>query len=317
MYVNENPKGYFPGGPASTGRFLFLPQSGWAKNPNFSHTNCPNVIQTWDWATPIAGYLKIEVDLLETTDDRLSRFEVLRRSRRSPARPTTSWHPASARRSPSTDLMPSYNTASQFHLLPAGTGGQVGGVQGSADLTSPSGYEPMITKIGRPSEKIYIADGARFSDAKTSPDINLNYQGTGGGAFRGRGPLDRRHPLLGPQQRKGQRVGRPGRRPNLRVSTRHAQAVARPIRTVSTAASSTATSSRWATSRPPTRTCGCRRGRPTRPTTLGCRMSVQAACGRRSKGIESRLQRDHDYRRHLANENRLAFARRAGFVWCF
>src|SRR3954451_9682073 len=167
MYVNDNPKGYFPGGPASTGRFLFLPQSNWAKNPNFSQTNCPNVIQTCDWATPIAGYLKIEVDLLETTDDRLSRFEVLRKVPAFTCPVNDIMASGFGTPLASTDLMPSYNTASQFHLLPAGSGGQVGGVQGSADLTSPSGYEPMITRIGRPSEKIYIADGARFSDAKT------------------------------------------------------------------------------------------------------------------------------------------------------
>ena len=35
------------------------------------------------------------------------------------------------------------------------------------------------------------------------------------------GPWTGEHPLLGPQQRKGQRVGRPGRRPDLRVSPRH------------------------------------------------------------------------------------------------
>jgi prepilin-type N-terminal cleavage/methylation domain-containing protein/prepilin-type processing-associated H-X9-DG protein len=188
MYVNENPKGYFPGGPASTGRFLFLPQNGWSKNPNYSNANCPNVIQTWDWATPIAGYLKIEVDLYETTADRLSRFEVLRKvpAFTCPANDILAVSFGSP--AATTDLLPSYNTASQFHLLPAGSGGQVGGTSGSADLTSPSGYEPMITKIGRPSEKIYIADGARFSDAKTPPDINLNYAGTGGGAFADVGP---------------------------------------------------------------------------------------------------------------------------------
>jgi prepilin-type N-terminal cleavage/methylation domain-containing protein/prepilin-type processing-associated H-X9-DG protein len=188
MYVNDNPKGYFPGGPATTGRFLFLPQSGWAKNPDYSNANCPNIIQTWDWATPIAGYLKIEVDLYEKTEDRLSRFEVLRKvpAFTCPANDimATAFPPVVA----TTDLMPSYNTASQFHLMPMGTGGGGGTVEGSPGLTSPAGYEPTITKIGRPSEKIYIADGARFSDAKTAPDVNLNYAGSGGGAFADMGP---------------------------------------------------------------------------------------------------------------------------------
>ena len=189
MYVADDKGGHFPGGPATTGRFLFT--RTWSNDPAYSNANCPNVCQTWDWMTPLAPYMKIDVPLGATPAERLDRFEILRKhpALTCPANDvlagsfTTTGGPTA-----SGDLMPSYAIATQFHLLPNGTAGRAGTVDGSADLTSPPRYEPKITMIGQASEKVYIADGARYSNAATPPDIDLNYTGSGGGAFGDIGP---------------------------------------------------------------------------------------------------------------------------------
>ena len=64
------------------------------------------------------------MDLLETTDDRLSRFEVLRKVPAFTCPANDIMATGFGTPLATTDLMPSYNTASQFHLLPAGNGGR-------------------------------------------------------------------------------------------------------------------------------------------------------------------------------------------------
>src|SRR5258708_18506435 len=50
MYTTEN-KGYIPGSPVTSGRFLF--DATWGDGP-YSDNNCPFVSQIWDWQAPIA-----------------------------------------------------------------------------------------------------------------------------------------------------------------------------------------------------------------------------------------------------------------------
>jgi prepilin-type processing-associated H-X9-DG protein len=51
----------------------------------------------------------------------------------------------------------------------------------------PPGYVPKLTKIGSPSRKIYIADGARYSNNTDGPDSDLAFDGSLGGAFSDQG----------------------------------------------------------------------------------------------------------------------------------
>jgi prepilin-type processing-associated H-X9-DG protein len=67
--------------------------------------------------------------------------------------------------------------------MPAGTGGRNFVTQAFADCTPPPGYSPKLDRVGVSSRKIYIADGARYSSATVAPDIDLNYNASGGGAF--------------------------------------------------------------------------------------------------------------------------------------
>jgi prepilin-type N-terminal cleavage/methylation domain-containing protein/prepilin-type processing-associated H-X9-DG protein len=182
-YTTEN-NGAIPGSPATTGRFLF--NNTWGHSPSFSNSNCPGITQSWDWQTPLARMMKIPFPEGGSSTDRLARFETLRMAKQfqCPANIilagpyTGSGGPAC-----SYNLDIAYATATQFLLLPSGTGGGAGTVEGSSGLSSPSGYFPKITKVGITSEKIYIADGARYSNADTPPDIDLNYIASGGGAY--------------------------------------------------------------------------------------------------------------------------------------
>ena len=190
-YTREH-DGYFPGGPATTARFLFT--SKWADEPAYNNANCPNISQLWDWMTPLAPYLNVPVPTGGSVDERVTRFDLLRKHRAFTCPANDVLAPAfTASGGPvvPTDLAPSYAIATQFHLLPTGTGGKNGGagrVEGSADLTPPAKYKPLITKIGLPSEKVFVADGARYSNATEPPDVDLNYDASGGGAFGDMGP---------------------------------------------------------------------------------------------------------------------------------
>lgn len=191
-YTLDDPNGRIPGGPVTTGRFLF--NANWTANPAYGNANCPGVSQIWDWMAPLAKYLQIGAPAGGSISDRVARFDLLRRQPAFTCPANDVYAPAytgTGGPAASNDLVPSYATATQFHLLPTGTGGRAGlagVIEGSADLTPPAKYEPLFVRIGQPGEKIFVADGARYSNADSPPDVNLDYDSPGGGAFGDMGP---------------------------------------------------------------------------------------------------------------------------------
>jgi type II secretory pathway pseudopilin PulG len=189
-YTTEN-KGYIPGSPTTSGRFLWLPD--WSgTDPQYSDTNCPVISQCWDWQAPIARMMGINFEEGGTTAERRARFEKLRLFKGFQCAENNlmaPWFPGSGFQC-STDKLIAYNTASQFLLLPPGGAGDSssgGTTTGSAALGAPSGYGCKITQVGPSARKIYIADGARYSNTSTSPDIDTAYIGSGGGAYSAMG----------------------------------------------------------------------------------------------------------------------------------
>ena len=180
MYAGEN-GGAIAGSPVTSGHFLF--GSDWKPNPRFSNANCPDVIQSWDYMTPLGHYMEIVYDGGGSSNSRLSRFELLRRQQVFICPSNESLAGPFGSLKASYDRMISYNTAALFLLNPAGTGGSNFVTQAFADCTPPTGYSPKIEAIGDATGKIYIADGARFANSTTPPDIDLSYAGSGGGAF--------------------------------------------------------------------------------------------------------------------------------------
>jgi prepilin-type processing-associated H-X9-DG protein len=93
----------------------------------------------------------------------------------------------------------SYSTSEAFHELRNGasfSGSMPAGASPVQRVTSPTfhntpqGYVPKITKIGKPSLKIYVADGGRFSTG-TPPTMNLDFVAGVGGAYADIGAYSR------------------------------------------------------------------------------------------------------------------------------
>ncbi|HEX2972479.1 MAG TPA: hypothetical protein VHP11_09100 [Tepidisphaeraceae bacterium] len=177
LYVQAN-NGAIPGGANTSGAFLY--------NLKYSNDDCPGVSQIWDWQAPIAKALRIPFEEGGSREQRIDRFRTLVN------------HPLF--RCPENDVMAtpyglvdwsangrglmnvnSYNIAAAFQYTL--TGGPVGQKTCRLEYLVPADYVPKIGKIGNPSRKIFIADGARYSNASVAPDMDLNYLGGFGGAY--------------------------------------------------------------------------------------------------------------------------------------
>lgn len=176
MYAQEN-NNYFPGGPGSSARFLFT--STWAANSTYSDFNCPDIVDVFDWASPLAHYMNIQYDSGPSSTSRLNRFETLRNAGVfvCPSNDILAGPYSGSALTCSVGRIPSYNTSMMFQLMPAGTGGTNGVTQAYAsDLCSPPpGYVPKLNRVGTTSDKIFIADGAHYSSTNVQPDIDLSY----------------------------------------------------------------------------------------------------------------------------------------------
>jgi prepilin-type processing-associated H-X9-DG protein len=84
--------------------------------------------------------------------------------------------------------MVSYNTAINFLLVQGGQANEIETVDTSrTKVTLPSSYSPKVSKVGDPTQKIYIADGSRYSRSDIPPDADFDYIGRFGGAFSDQG----------------------------------------------------------------------------------------------------------------------------------
>src|SRR4051812_39332340 len=180
MYVAEN-RGYFPGGPNSSGAFLLRSQS-----PPYSDLNCPDVVQIWDWQSPIARMMGVSFPNGGSATDRIARFTQLNDfgAFRCAENQQLSEPFGSPGGNWPTVTMNSYNLAMVFHMKnnPQQTAGD-GRMLARSDWNPPQGYVPKITAVGDTAKKIYIAEGARYSRQDVPPDYDPAFDGTYGGAF--------------------------------------------------------------------------------------------------------------------------------------
>lgn len=188
MYAAQN-NNYIPGSPATSGRFVF--NDDWTKNATYSNGNMPNITQIWDWQAPIADAMGIDFNHGGATADRVERFVQLRdfKGFTCPENETIGV-PYTGAGGPSFPVgrIVSYNTANELLLLEPGKG-SAGTTASSAGLSCPAGYAPMVSKVGAAAKKVFIADGARYSNTTSAPDTDLNYVGSGGGAYGSIGPF--------------------------------------------------------------------------------------------------------------------------------
>lgn len=56
------------------------------------------------------------------------------------------------------------------------------------DTQLPNSWRPVVSRMGVAASKVYCADGARYSDVSTAPDVDLSVNAAWGGAFSDGGP---------------------------------------------------------------------------------------------------------------------------------
>jgi len=215
--------GWIPGSPATTGAFLYNRNTQpWTYNKTYSDTNCPGIVQSWDWQSPIAVMMGMHLDPPSeviannptayqvngaysdaTQASRMYRFNLLINNKifTCPENQFTSFEYTGSG-GPNADATsiqngglvitaPSYFTAEDFLLQPNFTlsttgalysGGLENEIYSYWNTTNgyfnlPSGYGPRITKVGVPSHKIYLAEGAVWSDYVQPPNYVLGIWG--------------------------------------------------------------------------------------------------------------------------------------------
>ena len=197
MYASQN-KGYIPGSPGTSGLYLYTQAT-----PAYTDDNCPGLITGFDWMTPIARVMGVNIPNLDgiSKDERGKRLEFLVKLPQFTC-PENQFLMTSFPVDPKFPTLPftSYCTAATFlyynsSSLPSGLVGVA--ATKSALVMAPSfanvltDYAPKLNRIGIGSEKIYIADGARFATIGQPPDYDWAYDGGTGSMFADIGPYDK------------------------------------------------------------------------------------------------------------------------------
>jgi prepilin-type N-terminal cleavage/methylation domain-containing protein/prepilin-type processing-associated H-X9-DG protein len=191
MYVTDN-KGWLPGSGYTTGSVFFNESGGtWTQSTTVTNGNMASVpILPTDWMLPLLQEMGIKLKTMTITpfspagdpseSDRYAEYcneqEFI-----CPAYAGAVSAPYAT--SPSAGIVQasSYVTAWAFLLT---TGSPTPGFTGGSRISTgapwpsyPQGYVPMITKVGTTSDKIFAADGAKFSNGvyggTYAPDYNL------------------------------------------------------------------------------------------------------------------------------------------------
>jgi len=202
IYASQN-KDAIMGSAWTSGRYFYVDPtaSPLVANPAINdNTNCGGNIQIYDWATPAAKVMGVKYNDGPALTDKVERYDQFRNfgGFRCPENEIIAvvFAPsAAATMSKATGYMVSYNTAMGFLLTRNVSGttnsgavvGPVGRTVGRASAGSaqnpPPNYGVKVSQVGDASRKIYIGDGARFSNVTQAPDADISAWGGNGGAF--------------------------------------------------------------------------------------------------------------------------------------
>jgi prepilin-type N-terminal cleavage/methylation domain-containing protein/prepilin-type processing-associated H-X9-DG protein len=187
IYAAQN-KGAIPGSGWTSSLFLFK-DNGTNPDTTFNDGNCPGVTDIFDWEAPIGRVMGIKFNDGGDPASRAERFMTLRdvKTFTCPENDfvATIFNPAGLN-NVTIGRMISYNTCISFLMQSKGKSQQT--ALTFATLVLPSSYSPKVAKVGQPSEKAYIADGARFVSRGTAPDVDLACYGNLGGAYADQSP---------------------------------------------------------------------------------------------------------------------------------
>lgn len=151
-------------------------------------------VQNWDFLGPMAEVMGLGIPLADGTADGMKkRFNAIRSS---PAflcrsnRYLAISFPGSGSVDAGTGRMVSFNTCRMMltRVDPTISDEGQGVVTPGSRIGLPAGYAPKIDKIGVPANKVFFADGSRYSAANSgegiiAPDYNLSANASYGGAF--------------------------------------------------------------------------------------------------------------------------------------
>jgi len=211
IYASQN-NGFILGSPQSTSQFLFInpaestngknvptTTSNEATDPQtaavYSQTDCPNLMTEMDWESAAADIMGLQYDHGALTANRENRWATLQTYKQfiCPENQTAfnqySGDNPIYTGAASAGLMPSYNTAGIF-LWTCNTiaGGNSTVNTAGVYYNPPSAYSPKLGSVGPSAQKVFIADGMRYSNEYTLPDADMSPFGSGGSAFSGLGP---------------------------------------------------------------------------------------------------------------------------------
>jgi prepilin-type N-terminal cleavage/methylation domain-containing protein len=187
------------GSPTTTGTTLTKPG---ASGPVAMTIAVGAAVQRWDWAGPMAAQMGLPIASAGTGvgQDVAKRFNELRSTPAFLCKSNNflATHYIAGGPNAGTDRMVSFNTniyqlfayassasSSQFPSDPLGTSWYGNGFP---DVQLPKEWKPYITRLGNPSNKVFIADGSRYSTISNRPDYDLSPNAAWGGAFADAGP---------------------------------------------------------------------------------------------------------------------------------
>jgi len=147
-------------------------------------------VQRWDWMGPMAKQWGVSLAAQSATpEDTIQRFNFLRDM---PAFqcPLNDFLAVAWPQSIDAGVgrMISYNAARYilFEHASRSSDGSADGVRYYDNIYAekiPYDWSPRVTKMGDTSRKVFMADGARYSNVSTKPDYDISPQGGWGGAF--------------------------------------------------------------------------------------------------------------------------------------
>lgn len=155
--------------------------------------------QPWDWIGPMAKYFKAPFSQQKIGD--LFNAQRAQRTFECPANRfvATHWIGSAIKAGPG--RMVSYNTSETFMYAARETKFQlrypIPHAKEGPGLTTmpigwierlPPGYLPRVDRIGNPADKVFLADGARYSSSTQEADYDLSRYARFGGAYSDAGP---------------------------------------------------------------------------------------------------------------------------------
>ena len=201
IFATQN-NGYLPGSIYSTGRFLVKePRNGRVASNligGYDDNTCPSVIQSSDWASPLAKIMQVKFEEGGNDQERARRFVKMRDLPQftCPSNEITSFQFGTSVDNAIVGIgkMVSYCAANGFLLqrkdaaTADGDNNVVGVSVTRSDWNVPASYNCKLSKVGDPAKKVFMADGSKFSTPTQGPDSDLSYLPQHGGAFADQGP---------------------------------------------------------------------------------------------------------------------------------